>query len=353
MYYGALIFVAIFTQLLLILAIQGNEMLSRVKKRLFIGTCFLLIFATFFEWLGVTLNGAAPWTKKIHLIVKVLEFSLAPMIVAGCVASVQRKFTLKKIYALAIIHLFIELICMPFQLIVSINSDNIYVRGDLYPLYIVFYLTALISLCYENLKLNIEYQIRNQVYLYVWTLFIICCTTIQTVYSEIRIDWLCVGISNLMFYMNYNNIIHHVDGLTKLLNRSCFQNNLDTLNKPVMVQYIDVDKFKIINDTFGHNFGDEVLAKVGKVINQIYGKVGRCYRIGGDEFCVIIDYQKYSLEKANKEFLELWEDERQKSKNLPTVSMGAALFDPKKDYALDVMERADKAMYHNKRKNQL
>ena len=51
---------------------------------------------------------------------------------------------------------------------------------------------------------------------------------------------------------------------------------------------IDANDFKLINDTYGHQCGDWALAKISEAILNVYSKVGFCYRIGGDEFCVIL-----------------------------------------------------------------
>lgn len=59
-----------------------------------------------------------------------------------------------------------------------------------------------------------------------------------------------------------------------------------------VIYYFDVDEFKSVNDTFGHGVGDAVLAEVGY-----------CYRIGGDEFCVIAQISDTAAEKYLSEFL--------------------------------------------------
>ncbi|MDD9178022.1 MULTISPECIES: GGDEF domain-containing protein [Aliivibrio] len=52
---------------------------------------------------------------------------------------------------------------------------------------------------------------------------------------------------------------------------------------------LDIDNFKSINDNYGHDFGDEVLARVASVLTRILGSEHKCYRIGGEEFVVIFD----------------------------------------------------------------
>ena len=54
-----------------------------------------------------------------------------------------------------------------------------------------------------------------------------------------------------------------------------------------MVFLFDVDAFKAINDTYGHQYGDECLHTIAAAIRETFSSVGLCYRIGGDEFCVL------------------------------------------------------------------
>lgn len=77
--------------------------------------------------------------------------------------------------------------------------------------------------------------------------------------------------------------------MTKAMGRKSFDEDLKALpEKGGYLCLFDVDKFKNINDTFGHLLGDEVLMKVVKILkSQIPVDKGKVYRFGGDEFAVI------------------------------------------------------------------
>jgi diguanylate cyclase (GGDEF)-like protein/PAS domain S-box-containing protein len=86
------------------------------------------------------------------------------------------------------------------------------------------------------------------------------------------------------------------DELTELPNRAMFHKHINEmigkakeLNSQVTVMFIDLDRFKFINDTLGHSFGDVFLKNVAKRMVQLLGNQGNIYRFGGDEFCVLID----------------------------------------------------------------
>lgn len=84
------------------------------------------------------------------------------------------------------------------------------------------------------------------------------------------------------------------DPLTKLGNRGRMQRDLETLatrattESPTSLVFFDLNGFKRYNDTFGHPAGDELLARIGRALRDALGDDGLAYRIGGDEFCVLI-----------------------------------------------------------------
>ncbi len=85
------------------------------------------------------------------------------------------------------------------------------------------------------------------------------------------------------------------DALTGLGNHRAFQEEFDRqleLSKrygpPLALMLLDLDNFKQVNDTAGHAAGDEVLAHVGRLMNSAIRRPDRCFRIGGDEFAVLM-----------------------------------------------------------------
>jgi diguanylate cyclase (GGDEF)-like protein len=84
------------------------------------------------------------------------------------------------------------------------------------------------------------------------------------------------------------------DALTGLGNRRKLLIDLDNELRaerrysPCVLALFDLDGFKDYNDRFGHNLGDALLARLGQRLAAAVGKAGECYRLGGDEFCVIL-----------------------------------------------------------------
>ena len=82
------------------------------------------------------------------------------------------------------------------------------------------------------------------------------------------------------------------DPLTGLLNRAALHALLDdrlARAVPTMVAYLDLDGFKAVNDTWGHERGDQLLAAVAGALDDACGPDDRISRLGGDEFVVVTD----------------------------------------------------------------
>jgi len=151
------------------------------------------------------------------------------------------------------------------------------------------------------------------------------------------------------------------DGLTGLPNRHWVNQQLSSVLKQaaqaqeyVAALFIDLDNFKTINDTLGHQAGDEYLRAAAKVLQHVIRKDDIVVRLGGDEFLVLIlhldDVQK--IHKAAKGIVErmreLGQGGRWSSAN-PRASVGVATFPMDARTADDLVQAADIAMYEAKR----
>ena len=115
----------------------------------------------------------------------------------------------------------------------------------------------------------------------------------------------CMAASyNLMVEENekHNQALRYMvehDHLTGLLNRGSFDMlRKQMVDRPIALLIVDVDKFKEVNDTFGHDMGDQVLRRVGWVLGHAFRAGDYAFRIGGDEFAVIMSDMKPELRQA-------------------------------------------------------
>ncbi len=116
-----------------------------------------------------------------------------------------------------------------------------------------------------------------------------------------------------------------------------------------MLVVFDVDHFKHINDRYGHLQGDVCLSEIADCIKKAYASYGYCYRIGGDEFCVLLkDAQREAA--CAREFLRCLEERRQTIAFLPTVSFWRrCAFGENME---KVKEQADRRMYRYKKRTE-
>jgi len=123
--------------------------------------------------------------------------------------------------------------------------------------------------------------------------------------------------------------------------------------QPLSVLFIDVDKFKSFNDTYGHLIGDDVLKTVSKVIQSSIRDIDIASRYAGDEFCVLL------INNNSQQALVSAERIRKNVANVPlycnneklfvTLSIGVStLLDEPKEFE-ELMHEADAAMYSGKR----
>lgn len=150
----------------------------------------------------------------------------------------------------------------------------------------------------------------------------------------------------------------YYDYLTGLPNRLQLENNLNSAiircerqNKLMAALFIDLDKFKPINDQFGHFEGDKVLIEIAARIKLEIRKVDLVARIGGDEFIVIIDIE--SIDQAKHVAQKLIEQIEQpliiqKSSTIVSASIGISIYPDDANNAKELLEHADQAMYEAK-----
>jgi diguanylate cyclase (GGDEF)-like protein len=164
-----------------------------------------------------------------------------------------------------------------------------------------------------------------------------------------------------------------LDTLTGLLNRKTFESHFHKLcdrlvqaeennnqsrhspdrrnpgaRDPSWLALIDIDRFKSINDGFGHLFGDEVLLLVSRIMRRSLRGNDHLFRFGGEEFVVVLDRASMSgVQIVFERLRAAIEDHRFPQVGRVTISIGYTRIDPR-DIATICVERADAALYYAK-----
>lgn len=149
------------------------------------------------------------------------------------------------------------------------------------------------------------------------------------------------------------------DGLTGLPNRSFFSKLLSQgiaeagrYNRKLALLFLDLDRFKLINDTLGHDVGDDLLKEVAVRLREALRETDIVARLGGDEFVVILpetNEEKYLSEVGKKILQSVGKAYELAGQNFRiTVSIGISVFPVDGQDEQTLMKSADIAMYHAK-----
>jgi diguanylate cyclase (GGDEF)-like protein len=148
------------------------------------------------------------------------------------------------------------------------------------------------------------------------------------------------------------------DGLTGLLNQKTFRKrlsiDLSRLDSRVGCAVImaDIDHFKRVNDTYGHQAGDEVLKKIANIMQKSIRKMDMAARYGGEEFVLYLHQVDREKAKQMAERLRLIIEQTRfefggKEVGI-TASLGIACYPSDGRETRDLLERADEALYRSK-----
>ncbi|ADM08556.1 putative diguanylate cyclase (GGDEF) [Parvularcula bermudensis HTCC2503] len=153
-----------------------------------------------------------------------------------------------------------------------------------------------------------------------------------------------------------------LDGLTGIYNRRFLQSQLPRLltkavkrELPLSVMILDVDFFKAVNDTYGHDVGDAVLREIGHMLHFSLRGMDLACRYGGEEFVVVLpetprEGSEVIAERLRKEIAGLQIDAGNGQSFSVTVSIGMAFFDgtSREETPASLLKRADEALYRAK-----
>lgn len=348
-YYFATIFFAILLMIIMKMMVIHNNLLEKKTKEQFDIITTIIILTSFAEWSGVHLDGAALWTRGTHIVVKVLELSLAPFIPLMCADIIGKLKYRKLLYGILGVQGILEVLSGLTGFIFKVDSNNLYSHEQFYGIYVASFLMGIFLFIIMSLNQSMmQYGLRRMLLLML-PLFALCGLFFQYFGEGIRIIWLCTAIDVLLMYNLYQELTQNTDVLTHLLNRRYYESQISRIREAVTIFYFDVNDFKYVNDTYGHAVGDVCLATVGRCIQEAFGKKGTCYRIGGDEFCAILSIELKDADDYIRAFTLEMRKHRDQMKELPYVSVGYAHYSPEKGGIVESIKEADAMMYHYKK----
>jgi len=201
---------------------------------------------------------------------------------------------LKPLILFGFANLMIVVLSLRFGWYYSIDLQNIYHRGPYFTLPVIYNI-ALLSISFVYVMKNMKTIHKNHRFtLIFFPLFFLFSVVLQVVVYGVPILLNSVVLSLLFVSLNIQNHGMNTDYLTGVNNRKKLESYLkdkvrnSTEKKSFSAIMIDIDNFKSINDTFGHDMGDSALQATVKLLNGCIRNTDFISRYGGDEFFMIL-----------------------------------------------------------------
>ncbi len=194
--------------------------------------------------------------------------------------------------------------------------------------------------------------------------------SIITSYNRIRLFSICISAGILLVFILLSNILFkklsepyfkrlaYTDFITGIKNRTAFELDLKSLEKNMKsnlhfsIVVVDLDNLKTVNDSYGHSYGDEYIIDVASALKQGFSGFGETYRIGGDEFAVVVfNKSENAIERVIEEIRSVLSNMTVTNTTIKkTFSYGIATYNKVLDSNLhSVLNKADNKMYEMKK----
>ncbi len=218
------------------------------------------------------------------------------------------------------------------------------------------YIASIITIICWLFLINLSsFWIENKYFSYGWAFAFILIPQ----YYFVLVKRLHKAINKLN--IAYKNVEHEAqyDHLTDLPNRSFFQIKLTTMlseaigeNSKIALYFIDLDNFKQVNDTQGHDIGDSVLIEAAIRLQDISEDYGSIARLGGDEFVCIVNYEnKTVLTELAQKIVQTLARPFESTDVHISASVGISLYPDDTQDQFMLKKYADRAMYEAKQRN--
>lgn len=253
--------------------------------------------------------------------------------------------------------------------IFSLDVNNVYQRGPSFYLVIIAdFLCMFLGFAYLIIHRESFRQRDFSLFLF-FPLPVLFGAVLQAKFFGMEVAGMSLAITALIVYLHMQNSQANKDYLTSLYNRSLSEQYLGYLishgkkDQAIGGILMDINNFKQVNDTYGHDLGDQTLRHFSRLLNESFGANWFIARYGGDEFILFRESATHKqMEKDTDYFHEVLDrfNARQMLPFILSVSRGSALYAASKHSDgpafikdLDRLMYEDKRRYHAKRKTEL
>ncbi len=352
LYYTAITVLAIFSQIVMLTILKSDNLLPKESKRYFILAFVTFILGTFLEWFSDYILLFTNYSSFHYTIVQAIMHIIIPLTPYYLGCAYKRYDNVKTFKILFYLNVFLQALSLtPFF---ENNFDHVFTHGNTYIIYFSVFLYVLFKMFINVFQVSKAYQSGSittlMLNIFTVTMFAI---VLQSLSDGINTIFIANTTNAILIYSYFCSLINKRDGLTMLLNRRCFENKIKNLKHDCIFLFIDLNKFKEINDTHGHLVGDQVLREIASICLETFNHHGSAYRIGGDEYCIIIKKHFEDIESLITTLHKNIDKKRVNYPILPTVSVGYGIFNHKNNTVNDAISDADAMMYNIKHKHKI
>ncbi len=349
--YLALGLVSLLTMTILGYMVLKNALFGTKTRRAFQRAIFVIGVIIISEMGASYFTEPSLFSRAMNIAFCTIGFSISPFVPYLIVSAfAHQRSRLGMILSIpALINLVLVLLSPIYGFIFAVSLANVYVRGHWFAVYVLSYLSSFAFLLVETVRVVRFYQNKNRFSLLWLVLFFMAGTMIQLVWPSIHTTWVSVSIAMVLYYAYYCELIETHDSLTNLFNRRAYEHKLLLMKakRCGAIILLDADNFKSINDMYGHPFGDKCLMTIAGSMRDAFSKIGSCYRIGGDEFCVLCEYPNEQLIfDAEKAFEMAMTAQQQDDSRIPGVSFGHSIYNEKSHTSIEqAVAEADQLLF--------
>lgn len=283
--------------------------ISASDRRLYYGTYAAIALSLLAEWTGVMMSGHDDIPTWVMRFVKCCDYAFTPM-AGGALAAQMRVHNRldKTLAAILIFNTVFQVVSAFTGWMVTIGPHNTYVHGPLYIVYMGVYMAIIVIVVLQFLRYGRSFPQQNRLSLWASAGVGVAGILAQEFLGgEVRTAYIALTLATALLYIHSSEFAQQraneriqqqqrqltTDVLTGALSRHAYARVLDAFSQEgelpddLVVFSIDANGLKLVNDSLGHEAGDELLQGGAECIMRCFQDRGGCYRVGGDEFVVL------------------------------------------------------------------
>ena len=292
---------------ILCVLVHDNDRLKKTDKRAFYNSYLFIFLSALAEWLGVQFSGNENVPAVLLGIVKCCDYILTPLAGASFIGQMNiRNIWTKLLNGIIGFNIAFQIVSLFTGWMTVINEQNVYEHGRLYFLYVIEYLAIIVLLIVHFLIYGRNFRRQNRFSMYLIMFLILVGIICQELFgSEIRTAYIALAMGAALMYIHSTEFSQqesdehileqqkqiNTDALTGMLSRHAYSQAVREYNEQLPDDLaafsIDINGLKTVNDTMGHEAGDELICGAARCIESVFKGCGSCYRTGGDEFVVL------------------------------------------------------------------